>query len=295
MFIDVLNKAKPFIYRNARPLDMARFRYLFENGSKKDVVECLKAYQNKDGGFGHGLEADCLNELSTPLQTWAAIEIIKEIEDDDFIKDILFYLDNCPYFDGNLFSGLNNVKENDYYPHAQWWSYNKVKEDSYNPSASLFGFMYKYKKDEVSKSYVLRSIDYFKKNHPFNSMHEVGCFAELAEYLEGTEIEDKDFNQLLNKQIKEMIEYDTTKWESEYICKPSQFIGSKNSLFYEGNEDIVRFECSFIEKSQKDDGSFAVNWFWDDYPEEWIISLNWWKSYLIIKNLKFLKNNEEVI
>lgn len=295
MFIDVLDKAKPFIYRNARPLDMARFSYLFEGGNKKDVVECLKAYENEDGGFGHGLEPDCLNELSTPLQTWVATEIIKEIEDDSLVKDILVYLDNCPYFDGNLYSGLNSVKENDYCPHGEWWSYSKDKEDSYNPSAALFGFMYKYKKDDVSKSYVLKAIKYFKEHYPLSSMHEVSCFVELAEYIRGSEIEDEEFNLLLCKQIGMMIEYDTSKWESEYVCKPSQFIKSKDSIVYKGNEDIAMFECSFIERSQKEDGTFTVNWAWENYPEEWIISRNWWKSDLIIKNLKFLKNMEKAV
>ena len=30
----VFDKARAFMYRNARPLDLARFQYHFENGSK---------------------------------------------------------------------------------------------------------------------------------------------------------------------------------------------------------------------------------------------------------------------
>ena len=56
-----IEKAREFIYRNARPLDYARWRYLFEDGKREDVLRILAAYQNEDGGFGHGLEADCLN------------------------------------------------------------------------------------------------------------------------------------------------------------------------------------------------------------------------------------------
>ena len=55
------NKAKEFIYKNARPLDCARWQYLFENGSSENVLNFLAAYQNEDGGFGHALEADCWN------------------------------------------------------------------------------------------------------------------------------------------------------------------------------------------------------------------------------------------
>ena len=75
-----LEAAKKFIYTNARPLDLARWQYIFENGSQESVFRFLSAYQNEDGGFGHGLEPDCLNPNSAPLQTWVATQIIKEVD-----------------------------------------------------------------------------------------------------------------------------------------------------------------------------------------------------------------------
>ena len=48
-------KARRFVHLNARPLDFARWRYHFENGSAEDVLRILAFYQNDDGGFGHGL------------------------------------------------------------------------------------------------------------------------------------------------------------------------------------------------------------------------------------------------
>ena len=44
--MDYYARAKKFILKNARPLDMARWNYLFENGSKEDVINILKTYQN---------------------------------------------------------------------------------------------------------------------------------------------------------------------------------------------------------------------------------------------------------
>ena len=72
-------KAKNFIYKNARPIDIARWKYLFENGSKEEVITVLMTYQNEDGGFGNALEPDYWNPNSSPVQTWVAMEIIKEI------------------------------------------------------------------------------------------------------------------------------------------------------------------------------------------------------------------------
>lgn len=73
-------KAKGFIKRNARPIDFVRWQYHFENGSKEAVLDILSFYQNEDGGFGHALENDCWNPNSTPIHTWAATEILREID-----------------------------------------------------------------------------------------------------------------------------------------------------------------------------------------------------------------------
>ena len=56
-----------------------RWKYLFEGGSREDVLTSLAAYQNEDGGFGHALEPDCWNPDSSPIQTWVAAEIIQKI------------------------------------------------------------------------------------------------------------------------------------------------------------------------------------------------------------------------
>lgn len=75
--------ARNFVYKNARPLDLARWKCLFENGGKEEVLKFLSAYQNEDGGFGHALEPDCWNPHSSPVQTWTATQIIKEINLED--------------------------------------------------------------------------------------------------------------------------------------------------------------------------------------------------------------------
>ena len=45
-------RARRFIFRNARPLDLARRNFLFAGGSRADVLPARAAYQNPDGGFG---------------------------------------------------------------------------------------------------------------------------------------------------------------------------------------------------------------------------------------------------
>lgn len=294
------NESRNFIYKNARPLELARFKYLFESGSKEDVLTALAVYQNDDGGFGHALEPDCWNPDSSPIQTWVATEIIKEIaleeKEHPVIKGILRYLSSGKDFDGHAWA--NTIASNNDYPHAPWWEHNPVAELSYNPTASLLPFILKFAAQE-SKLFaqalilVKEAYGYFKEHYPLGSAHEVSCFVELHDYLQksaaNTMIDLAEFRTLLQKQIQHLITYDTDIWSSEYVCKPSLFIGTKESVFYAENEKICDYECDFIEDSQEADGTWAITWSWTDYTEEWSISKNWWKSDWIIKYLRYLK------
>ncbi len=300
--MEVFEKARKYIYRNARPIDLARWNYLFEDGDKQEVIKYLKAYQNADGGFGNALEPDCWNQKSTPLQTWVATKIIKEIDIEDknnsLITGILEYLVSKEEFDGHCWNGLNAVETNNEYPHAPWWSYTKTHEISYNPTASLIGFMLKYADYESTTYHMACSLAkeayaYFKKKFPLESMHEVACFVELYDYMKACDIQNlldlEEFKTLLQQQIKQVITYDTSIWSTSYICKPSLFITSKESDFYVGNEEVCSFEREFIQQTQNSDGTWNVTWNWDGYPEEWSVSKNWWKSDIIIKNLGYWK------
>ncbi|NLL33698.1 MAG: hypothetical protein GX257_00125, partial [Clostridiales bacterium] len=116
--MNTFEKARTFIYRNARPLDFARWQYQFENGSKEAVLNALSFYQNEDGGFGHALEADSWNPNSSPIQTWVATENLYEIgfsnSSHPIIAGILSYLESGKDFNGRFW--YNTVKSNNDYP-----------------------------------------------------------------------------------------------------------------------------------------------------------------------------------
>ena len=73
-FDNAYHRARRFVYKNARPLELAKWQYHFENGSREAVLETLACYQNTDGGFGYGLEPDYWNPHSSPSQTYEATE-----------------------------------------------------------------------------------------------------------------------------------------------------------------------------------------------------------------------------
>lgn len=287
---------KEFIYRNARPLDVARFKFLFGFGTIDDVLNCLSYYQNEDGGFGHGLELDCLNPNSSPMQTLVATQIINEIgglnKEHNMICGILYYLSSKKDFDGSFWA--NTIATNNDYPHAPWWNYNpNVK--SYNPTASLAGFILLYgEKDSeiynIAKRVAKEAYLYFKNNCPIESMHTVVCFVELYEYLKQADVNLVDMDEyysLLIKQLSALLSVDTTNWDKEYVARPSLYISSKESDFYKPFINECKSECNFIRNTMKNDGTWTINWEWDSYPEEWAVVKNYWKCDQAIRNLKF--------
>jgi len=249
-------KARTFIYRNARPIDLARFQFLFEDGSAEAVLTALAAYQNEDGGFGHALEPDYWNPHSSPIQTWAATEILLEIGHDDashpIVQGILRYLGSGADFDGKLWA--NEVPSNNDYPHAPWWHFGKPvsNEFDYNPTAALAGFVLRFAACDCEVYQLAQRIanqamqEYFAGKIDDGSYGNA-CLVRLAEALDNTA-----FTQALQG-------CDTTHYHYEL-------------------------------SAQQDDGSWDVPWGWGNYPDVWPLSQNWWKSHIIIENLLKLRN-----
>ena len=296
------NNARSFIYRNARPLDIARWQYHFEGGSKDAVLTALAAYQNEDGGFGHALEPDTWNPNSAPIQTWTATEILREIDFADnthpIIKGILRYLESGQDFEGHFW--YNTIRSNNDYPHAPWWhtESDSTCHNDYNPTACLAGFIIRFA-EKGSAPYQLgcritkEAFDTYMSGALLGDMHTAGCYIRLMQYCE-----DEGVNEIfdiaalkakLREQVKHSITKNTAEWETGYICKPSQFFNSCDSIFYADNKEIAEYECEYIIKTQLDDGSWSIPWGWADYPEEWAVAKNWWKGNGAIGNMLYLK------
>ncbi len=307
VIMNIFEKAQNFVYRNARPLDLALWQYHFEGGAAENVLKALSAYQNPDGGFGHALEPDNFTPVSSPMQTWAATEIIDELAPSDsknkLVKGILRYLESGNCFDNEKMQWLNTIPENNDYPCAIWWKYGENGSDfRYNPTAALAGFALKYADKnsclyKLSKDIAVRGIEWFNENVPFDEMHITNCFIRLYEYLKSSEEKITDmsaFENVLKRQVNNSICRDTEKWKNEYVPLPSVFITSKDSIFYPDNSELIRRECEHIKSIQLKDGSFPVNWIWCNDYKEYELSVNWWKSKFCISNMLFLREFDAV-
>lgn len=297
--------AEGFMLRNARPLDMAMWRYLFYSGSREDVLTALAAFQNPDGGFGWGLEADCMNPASTPVQTLTACGVLRELGFTDgshpIVQGILRYLDSGADFCEQTGQWLTTVPTNNDFPHAIWWQHdpNLAPEQNplpYNPTAGLAGFALRFaqrgsalcqKAERIAQS----AIEFITGGNFPPETHVTGCFEMLYHYLTEAGAERFDLAglkaALLSRSAAEICR-DPDRWAVEYVPKPSDYIQSRNSLFYPGNEALCAEECAQIRRSQQPDGSFPVTWQWYTDYQEFALAANWWKARFIIINMRFL-------
>jgi len=300
--MSVLDKARSFVYRSARPLDLARWQYHFEQGTREAVLAALAFYQNEDGGFGHALEPDSWNPNSSPIQTWTATEILREIgcaeREHPIIRGILRYLDCGRDFDSRHWSAV--VASNNDYPHAPWWHSGSASSShhSYNPTACLAGFALAYadrnsRLFETAAQIAREAVQAYFAQGLLDDMHTALCYIRLMEYAEQAGAEPPfdlpALKAMLREQVQHSITGNTAEWESGYVCRPSQFLRSRESLFYADNRELSDYECGFIEHSQLEDGSWLVPWGWNGYPDEWAISRTYWKANLAILQLLYLQ------
>ncbi|MBD3193338.1 MAG: hypothetical protein GF308_22070 [Candidatus Heimdallarchaeota archaeon] len=132
-----LPKTKDYLYMNTRLLERKLFEYFFENGSSKDCVKAIRAYQNKDGGFGNGIELDLLCPDSTAIGAETALYYFDLLDSPDrkIFEGIMDWVKKNQSKEGIIPHPPKNLKN---YPHQPWWE----KEDN-TRIFSILGYLAK--------------------------------------------------------------------------------------------------------------------------------------------------------
>lgn len=103
MPVDV-DSAERFMFANARLLDRHRLAVLVHGAPVTPVLDALRAYRNRDGGFGHALEPDVRAPESEPSATFHALEVLGEIGalDDPMFADAAAWVASIADPDGGV-------------------------------------------------------------------------------------------------------------------------------------------------------------------------------------------------
>lgn len=287
------------VHEIGRSVESYMIKYLLKETDGNAVIKELSHFQNKDGGFAHGLEPDCWNTLSSPLQTQFAMGYLRLIEfnpNHKVIKKMMKYLEKS--YDQHIRKWHLLLESNNHYPHAPWWTYRLIEED-YNPSASIAGFIIKYgkPKSKVFK-YALEVahdvINDLNDGKIFTEPHEISNIIDLFDDASLYFNLDENFQNAKNKlipMIGEVIEKDQKAWFKSYVTKPSVLIHSNKSIGYEAYHDLLNLEFEEAMKHRNDLHIWPVTWSWSDYLDVFEETKEIWSSIIALKYLYLMKDN----
>lgn len=280
------NAAKQFILQNARPVDLAVYQYYFENRSNQKVIAELAKYQNKDGGFGNGLEPDFVNPASSPIATNDAIITLYRTgalgKDSDMVKGIVKYLDSHDSFDEDKKRWLFAIDSNKDYPHAIWWEKNENDGISgFNPTMSLAVFMVCYGNERALYKDIMREgMKHLEESEEING-DELKCYLLAYELLRQNNIceviNPEYLAELIRKKIDNVICKETEKYGVEYATAPSDiFPGIYPEFITPKIRPLIEAEKRALGRLQKEDGGYDITWQWyTQYPEFEQARKNW--------------------
>ena len=298
--MNTYEKARAFMYRCARPLELALWQYHFEGGSADNVLHALSFYQNEDGGFGHALEADNWNPNSSPLTTQTATEILYAVDapaDHPIVQGVLRYLASGKDFDAEHRQWPGSIPSNNDHPRAIWWTWDGKDAYQYNPTAGLAAFILRYAPRDSAVyqkglAIAREAVSWLLTQEPFGEKHVVYLFMRLAEFGQGHDIPGlNELSARLNDFVPLCVCTDLSRYGVEYVDRPTDLINGPKHPWYPLMAEAAHAECDFLLRSQLADGSWPVPWtWWNEFTAEYEVAAMWWKSHITLKHIVFLKN-----
>lgn len=292
--------AKRFIVANARPLERAFYSWHFEHGAKGAVIDELKKFQNSDGGFGHGLEADNWNPNSNPIATNDAIITLHRLravtEAGDVTDGIIRYLQSHASFDEGQRRWLFAIETNRDYPHAIWWEKNGDGLMGYNPTVSLAAFLICYGgRTPYCEEIIRDAFKHLDENADING-DELKCYLLCYELLLENGIADvvdlAELKRLIQERLERAICRDTEKYGVEYVSCPSDFFTDPRPDFMTADiRALAAAEKGTLAGIQNDDGGFDISWRWHTPYPEFAQARQWWRAKITIDKMLFEQNH----
>ncbi len=310
--IEDLKIYEKFLYNRGRDIEIAKFNYHFNNGSREDVATALSIYQNRDGGFGHGLEPDSLNPYSSPLQTSEALKVLRHIGYDDsnlegisehLVYRALHYIYYYCVVDGKI---NPNVLSNNDYPHAKWWEYdeNFFETWKYNPTAILVAMTLHFTKENdkyYNKAYELVPAiieSFLAEENEGVDKHYLVNLISLYEVITRKNIFGEYHDQLkenINQRIEYLMDKDENKWNEEDSTQPLEVLKLEEFINTKERRDLVQQNLDYLFDNRDDHGLFKITWNWNNDYEEFELQKIKWLGVLLVDNLVAFKYFNRII
>ncbi|WP_217586039.1 hypothetical protein [Lentibacillus saliphilus] len=301
---EAFNKATHFMATQARPLEQARFKHAFFQGDREDILNELQAFQNEDGGFGHGLEPDFWLPDSSPMATWAAARILYELDvdhDHPMVQKMVAYLVKTRDADTGMWPAV--LPGNNDHPHAPWWHWRENVQDNwmFNPGAELAGYLVHWSNERSQHTYVgwasiEKAVRYMMDKQEMDS-HEVCNFLHLLtitarekeQFHERFEVAYEDVYEKVMKLAVDCVDQNTNTWATSYTALPLDFIDGPEHPLCERFGSLIEHNLDMFVKQINKNGVWDISWEWGSYPETFAIAKVEWQGILAIERYQRLE------
>ncbi len=290
---DAFKQAQTFVNSAARPLEAARFAMVVSDASQEWVLSELAAFQNEDGGFGHGLEPDLQLADSSVLATTVALQILRELgagSNNELVQGAMRYLLNT--YDETAKAWPFIPANSDDAPHAPWWQYDPdLSRYLTNPRVEIVGYLLDYAElvpQDLGESLLTAVLADLDSQKGEVEMHDLLCYIRLL----ATESLPEDAHAHLLTRLQPIVEstvtHDAAAW-SQYGLKPLMIAPNPSSPFASLLGKSIEDNLDYEIEQQLSDGSWAPAWSWgDSYPEAWPHAKRAWQGMLTVNTINML-------
>ncbi|WP_281658114.1 hypothetical protein [Halobacillus sp. Cin3] len=298
-----MHRANRWIKRYARPLEAARWEALFGRGPKEKVLDYLSAFQNEDGGFGHGIEPDFQLPASSPMATWAASQVLTELNvssKEPMLQQMVSYL--LRSYDRQSGMWPSVVPEVNHFPHAPWWSWREGVQSNwmFNPAAELAGFLIDCSQRdteawETGVAGAVKAVEHLMSVSQMD-FHEWQCFQNLLISLDKHKGHVHNLMPYGLDQVQSHLlalgencfSQDPSEWGSGYGALPTDIISSPQHPLYAKYKPLVLENIRYYLKTLKEEGIWDITWDWGDGTKAFAVAEQQWKGIMAVQRWKII-------
>ncbi|MDE2816253.1 MAG: hypothetical protein OXM03_12635 [Chloroflexota bacterium] len=291
-------RAKAIVMEQGRDLDRALLEFHFEDGTTEQVLDALAAYQNDDGGFGHGLEPDLRTPASSVIATTVAFQNFRTLgvpAEHPLVRRGLDYL--LDTFDASRQVWPIIPPEVEDAPHAPWWDY-AGSEAGFggflsNPRVEIVGYLHDYSASvpaDLLASVTTAVFAHLDSLPDEMEMHDLICFVGLAETAALPQVQRDRIWEKIAKAAEHGVAREPEQLAG-YVLKPLYVVSSPVAALAERFAAEVAMNLDFEIEQQGADGAWSPNFSWgDQHPEAWEIAKREWQARITLKNLRVLRD-----
>ena len=218
-----INKYIDWLPESNKTLGAALLRHL-ESPHDDAILAALEAYQNDDGGFGHGLEPDIQMPASSVAATNVAVNLLEDVASSprktNMILRIVAYFEAT--YDKDTLSWDIVPPEVDDHPHAVWWNYADIDGFTYgNPNPEVAGFLAQHRRHlrELDLQPLLDKVVSHINEAPLETISMHSLLSMLRFYTRVDEVVQHSIRKRLGELVESLVAVRPDEWEG-YVLEP---------------------------------------------------------------------------